>query len=134
VLEEGPASRLRVAAWIGVAATVATLTAAAILGLAAQARADEIERHYNFVDASGVPKRFDQSEADTLSNLTSEGNLYNGLAIGFFSAAGALAVATTVMFVIDNRRMHAEGAQRSSLRIAPTVSKGAGGLAAAWSF
>lgn len=128
-------SRLRVAAWVGVASTVAVLTAGAILGLAAQSRADEVDRRYNFVDANGAPKKFDQSQADDLHNLVSDGQLYNGLAIGFFSAAGALAVATTVMFVLDwkHAREKREGGPHA-LRLAPTVDRHGGGIAAGWSF
>jgi hypothetical protein len=133
VLEEQPASKMRVAAWIGVAATVAVLTTGAILGLAAQARADEINRRYNFVDANGQPKMFDMQEQSDLANLTSDGNLYNGLAIGFFCGAGALAIATTVLFVLDNRNQK-QRAHAKLPSVAPTFSKNAGGVAASWSF
>jgi hypothetical protein len=132
VVEERPSSKLRVAAWIGVAATVAVLTAGAIFGLAAQSRADEIDRQLNFVDASGAPKKFDQATQDNLTNLKSDGNLYNGLAIGFFSAAGALAITTTVLFVLDWR--HHKESRTAKLRVAPTVGKGGAGLVAGWSF
>lgn len=132
VVEEKPSSKLRVAAWIGVAATVAVLTAGAIFGLAAQSRADEIDRQLNFVDASGAPKKFDQATQDNLTNLKSDGNLYNGLAIGFFSAAGALAITTTILFVVDWRQ-HKE-ARTAKLRVAPTVGKDGAGLIAGWSF
>jgi hypothetical protein len=132
VLEERPASKLRVAAWIGVAATVAVLTAGAIFGLAAQSRADEIERQLNFVDASGAPKKFDQPTLDNLHSLQSDGHLYNGLAIGFFSAAGALAVTTTALFLVDWR--HQKSGGLAKLRVAPSVSRDGAGVAAAWSF
>ena len=46
---------MRIAAWVGVATTVAVLTAGAIFGLAAQSRADEITRRETFVDNNGQP-------------------------------------------------------------------------------
>ena len=125
-------TKLRVAAWIGVATTVAALTAGAILGLAAQARADEIERRYTYVDSNMQPNKFTDVEQSAISDLKSDGNLYNGLAIGFFSASAALAVATTVMFVVDWKQ-HQEPS-KTAFRLAPTVDKNGGGLAAAWSF
>ena len=39
LLDEGPTTKLRVAAWIGVAATLAVLTAGAIFGLVGASRA-----------------------------------------------------------------------------------------------
>jgi tetratricopeptide (TPR) repeat protein len=129
--EERPPSRMRVVAWVGVASTVAVLTAGAILGLAAQSRSDEINRRFNFLDANGAPRRFDQMQLDDLNNLRSEGTLYNNLAIGFFSASAALAVATTVLFLVDWKQ---QKAPRTALKLAPTFDKNGGGLAASWSF
>src|SRR6185295_12539176 len=87
--------------WASVAATIALLTTGAILGLAAQSRADEISRRLNFVDSSGQPRQFDAGAKSDFDDLKSEGRLYNGLAIGFYSAAGAMAITTTVLFVVD---------------------------------
>src|SRR6185503_4612789 len=101
-LDESKPSKMRIAAWIGVAATVAVLTTGAILGLAAQSRADEISRRFEFVDSNGQPKKFDASQQSDYNDLKSEGQLYNDLAIGFFAGAGALAVVTTVLFVVDH--------------------------------
>ena len=52
-------TKLRVAAWIGVAATLAVLTAGAIFGLSAESRADEINRRLSFVDMNNQPHKFD---------------------------------------------------------------------------
>lgn len=133
LLDDRPASRLKVAAWVGVAATVAVLTAGAIFGLAAQSRADEISRRFTFVDTTGQPRAFDMTQMNDYRNLKNEGQLYDGLAIGFFSAAGALAVATTVMFVVDYRRGTQVGTPRA-LTFAPAVSRDSAGVAAAWRF
>jgi hypothetical protein len=131
VVEEGPVSRLRVAAWVGVAATVAVLTAGAIFGLAAQSRGDEISRRFTFVDSTGQPRKFDASAQSDYQNLKDEGNLYNGLAIGFFAGAGALAVVTTVLFIVDAKR---PAPTQHALRLMPTLGPRAAGLSAGWSF
>lgn len=124
--ESRPPSSTRVAAWVGVATTVAVLTAGAIFGLAAQSRADEISRRLNFVDSSGQPRTFDTSASSDYSNLKHEGQLYNGLAIGFFSAAGALAITTAVLFTVDIKRQ--SRLKSAALRLAPTFGAGQGGL------
>jgi hypothetical protein len=129
LLEDQPVSRMRVAAWIGVAATVAVLTAGAIFGLAAQSRADEISRRFIFVDSTGQPRQFDAAQQKDYNNLKDEGELYNGLAIGFFAGAGALAITTTVLFIVDAKRP-----ARQAWHVAPTFGPGQGGLAASWSF
>jgi hypothetical protein len=129
-LDERPPSKMRIAAWVGVALTVAVLTAGAIFGLAAQSRADEITRRETFIDASGQPKVFTADEQTTYKNLRDEGNLYNGLAIGFFAAAGATAVATTVLFVLDAKRKP----KPHAMRIEPMIGPHGGALSLSWSF
>jgi hypothetical protein len=128
--EHRPTSSVHVAAWVGVATTVAVLTAGAIFGLAAQSRADEISRRLQFVDSSGQPRTFDSAASAEYANLRNEGRLYNGLAIGFFSAAGALAVTTTALFIADAKRPP----KRVALRIAPAFGVGQGGLIFGGSF
>lgn len=129
LLDGQPPSKMRVAAWIGVATTVAVLTAGAIFGLAAQSRADEIERRFRFVDSTGQPRTFDMDQAQDYRNLKDEGELYNGLAIGFFSAAGALAITTTTLFIVDYKRQ-----SRRALTVAPVLGRDQAGLQAAWRF
>jgi hypothetical protein len=129
-IDSGKPSKMRITAWIGVAVTVAVLTAGAIFGLAAQSRADEITRRETFIDQNGQPSVFDaQAQAD-YKNLKDEGNLYNGLAIGFFSVAGAAAIATTVLFIVDWRRPKAH----RDLAIQPLVGKDSAGVGLKWSF
>jgi hypothetical protein len=129
LLEDQPVSKMRVAAWICVAGTVAVLTAGAIFALSAQARADEISRRFNFVDSTGQPRPFDAMAQNDYNNLKSDGQLYNSLGIGFFSAAGALAVVTTVLFVVDAKRP-----QKRAWNLAPNVSPKQAGVALGWSF
>ncbi|MGZ3441933.1 MAG: hypothetical protein ACXVDD_20575 [Polyangia bacterium] len=132
LLDEGPASKLRVGAWIGVAATLAVLTAGAIFGLSAESRADEINRRLSFVDTANQPHKFDQSMQSDLQSLKDDGNLYNGLAIGFYTVAAVGAVATVTMFIVDAKRGKPE--KKQAWHLAPVVGKNAGGFALGGSF
>ena len=133
LIDEGPPTRLRVAAWIGVASTLALLTAGAVFGLAAQSRADEITRQLSFVSTSGQPNQFTSATNSTLNQLKSDGNLYNGLGIAFFSASAASAVATVVLFVVDAKRPP-EKKSATALRFAPAVGPNSAGLSLQGSF
>ena len=133
LLDERPSSKLRIAAWASVASTIALLTTGAILGLAAQSRADEISRRLNFVDSSGQPREFDAGARSDFQSLKDDGRLYNGLAIGFYSAAGAMAIATTVLFVVDYKRGKAHK-DTHALRLAPSFGRAEGGLVLGGSF
>jgi tetratricopeptide (TPR) repeat protein len=129
LLDEAPPSKLRIAAWIGVASTVAVLTAGAILGLSAQSRADEISRRLNFVDSNGQPKTFDMAQQADYKNLRDEGKTYEAVAIAFYALSGALAVTTAVMFGVDYKQQKdkREAARsQARLRIRPTLG-GIGG-------
>ncbi|HEX9100988.1 MAG TPA: hypothetical protein VF997_02225 [Polyangia bacterium] len=132
LLDEGPTSKLRVAAWIGVAATLAVLTAGAIFGLSAESRADEINRRLSFVDMNNQPHKFDQSAQSDLQSLKDDGNLYNGLAIGFYSVAAVSAVATVTMFVVDAKR--GKPAKERAWHLAPVAGKNVGGFALGGTF
>ncbi|HEX4459642.1 MAG TPA: hypothetical protein VIA18_16800 [Polyangia bacterium] len=133
LIDEGPPSHLRVAAWIGVASTLALLTAGAVFGLAAQSRADEITRQLSYVSTSGQPNQFTAATNSTLNQLKSDGNLYNGLGIAFFSASAASAVATVVLFVVDAKRPPAKE-KAHALRFAPAVGANSAGLSLQGSF
>jgi hypothetical protein len=132
LIDEGPTTKLRVAAWIGVAVTLAVLTAGAIFGLSAESRADEINRRLSFVDTNNQPHKFDQSAQSDLQSLRDDGNLYNGLAIGFYSVAAVSAVATVTMFIVDAKRGKPE--KKQAWHLAPVVGKNAGGFALGGSF
>jgi hypothetical protein len=123
---------MRVAAWIGVAATLAVLTAGAIFGLSAESRADEINRRLSFVDTNNQPHKFDQSANSDLQNLKDDGNLYNGLAIGFYSVAAVSAVVTTTLFIVDAKR--GKPHKQQAWHVAPVAGKNAGGFAIGGSF
>jgi hypothetical protein len=126
LLDDRPATKLRIAAWASVASTIALLTTGAILGLAAQSRADEVSRRLNFVDTSGQPRQFDAGARSDFQSLKDEGHLYNGLAIGFYSAAAAMAVTTTTLFLVDWHQNKKRRAQ--AMQLAPSFARGSGGL------
>jgi hypothetical protein len=132
LLDQGPPSKLRVTAWVGVATSLAFLTTGAILGLAAQSRSDEISRRFNFVDPStGMPKKYDPQTASDIDSLRSDGQLYNTVGITFYSLAAASAVATAVLFVVDSKRPREKA---HALHLLPSLGKGSAGVAAAWTF
>ena len=132
LIDEGPTTKLRVAAWIGVAATLAVLTAGAIFGLSAESRADEINRRLTFVDTNGQPHKFDQSTQSDLQSLNSDGHLYNNLAISFYTIAAVSAVATVTLFIVDAKRGKPE--KKQAWHLAPVAGKDAGGLVLGGSF
>jgi hypothetical protein len=127
-LQEPPPSKMKIVAWAGVAVTVATLTAGAIMGLAAQSRADEIERREKFVDANGQPKVFDQQQQSDFASLRSDGQTYNAAAISLYTIAAAMAVTTTVLFVLDYKR---QPAKRDMLSVGASLDPRGGGAVAA---
>ncbi len=133
LVDDGPVSKMRLGAWVGVACTVAVLTAGAIFGLAAQSRADEVSRRLVFVDANNLPRKYDESARKDDENLRKEGKLYNGLAIGFYSAAGALAIMTTVLFAVDATRKSKSSKQARVLPV-PLFTQGGAGLSLGGTF
>lgn len=132
LVDDGPVSKMRLGAWVGVACTVAVLTAGAIFGLAAQSRADEVSRRLVFVDANNLPRKYDESARKDDENLRKEGKLYNGLAIGFYSAAGALAIMTTVLFAVDATRK--SKSKHARVLPVPLFTQGGAGLSLGGTF
>ena len=116
------------------ASTLALLTAGAVFGLAAQSRGDEITRQLSYVSTSGQPNQFTSATASTLNQLKSDGNLYNGLGIAFFSASAASAVATVVLFVVEAKRPAETKPATHALRFAPAVGPNSAGLSLQGSF
>ncbi len=120
----------RTAAWITNAGAVAKVTAGAVLGLAAQSRADEIHRRATLIQGGQIPPVYDASQADAYESLLSDGRTYNSAAIACFSVAGAVAVASTVLFILDQRHRRESKTQAAKLSLRPHP----GLLSAGWSF
>ena len=145
LLDDRPQTKLRIAAWSCVAATIALLTTGAILGLAAQARGDELTRRLSFVDSSGQPVQYDASAQSDFSNLRHEGHVYENVSIGFYAAAAVGAVATTTLFIVDYKRRKKHDEEQhaahptqkpSTFRAiaAPIIAPNAGGLVVGGAF
>jgi tetratricopeptide (TPR) repeat protein len=128
LLDEDHPSRTKVAAWVGVAATVALLTAGAIFGLVAQSRSDEISRREVQVNPDGSPPKFDAATEQQFKDLASEGRAYDAAGIALLTGAGVVAVISGVLFYVDHRNK--AGAAPSALRITPSFGRSGGGLAA----
>jgi len=130
ILDDRPQTKLRIAAWSCVAATIALLTTGAILGLAAQSRGDEITRRLNFTDSSGQPLQFDAGAKSDFQDLRNQGKLYNGISIGFYTAAAVAAVATTTLFIVDWKHRK----NRAHAVAAPFAGPSGGGLVVGGAF
>lgn len=126
LLDDDHPSKTKVAAWIGVAATVALLTAGAICGLVAQSRSDEISRREISVNADGSPPKYDAATEQQFKDLTSEGKAYDAAGIALLTGAGVVAVISGVLFYLDHRNK----TQSGSALLTPTLLKNGGGLAA----
>ncbi len=117
-----PPSGYRTAAWAGVAATVALVTAGAVLGLAAQSRADELYRRTTQTVAGQPPPVFDGSQSDAYQALLSDGRAYNSAAIACFAVGGAAAVTSAVLFLYDwRKRPRAEASMAQFLEPGPRL-------------
>jgi hypothetical protein len=130
-LDEEHPSTTKVVAWIGVATTVALLTAGAIFGLAAQSRSDEITRREIMTNSDGTPPKFDMMTEQTFNQLSSEGKTFDAVGITLLSAAGVVAVISGVLFFVDSRN---HGDKTARLRLTPTLDPKHAGLAAGWEF
>ena len=124
-------SRARMLAWVGVAATVAFVTAGAIMGLAAQSRSDEIGRREQMVGNDGQPARFDAATEAQFTGLRSDGQSFDRAAIALLTAAGVTAVASGVLFYVDRRGRRVDG---KPLTLAPTFDPRGAGISARLEF
>jgi hypothetical protein len=129
LLDEDHPSKLRLAAWVTTAGTVLLLASGAITGLTAQTRADEISRQQMTLNSSGQTAPFDAALDERFRNLFSEGRMLNGLAIGLLSAAGAAAVVSATLFILDRRPSGAK-AEAPKVLLLPSVTQQGAGLAA----
>jgi tetratricopeptide (TPR) repeat protein len=138
--EADDGSRLRTAGWIGIGLVAALATTAGMLALSAQSREDDIVRFQHSVDArTGAPLDFNAGDnARQYQNLFDDGHTYKDLSIAFFALAGAAAVATTTVFIIDHYRSRGgeseRGARALPVSVGGAIAPGAGQVALRWSF
>ena len=104
VTDEPPRSRLNVAGWVGSAVTVALLGAAAFYGASAAGKEGDVNRLLGYRDnQTGMPAEY-ATVAATFEEDMRIGRRDNQIAKGLALAAGATAVASAVVFIIDGLR------------------------------
>ena len=127
----------RTAAWTTVGITFAFGTAAAVLGLSAASREEDIDNLINFRDPEGQPAIYTGATRDRYRDLVDEGKRLERLSIAALIATGGAAATAAVFFVLDGMRPD-EGAdlehraRRSGL--APAVTPDGAGLSWTGSF
>lgn len=126
-------SKLKQAAWGMLAATIAFGTGGAVMGLAAEARSDEVERRLRTLDPTTQrPPVLTPTLRTQLQTLEREGRNYQAAAIALWSAAGASAITTIVLFVTDHR-MRQQSRDKHVL-VAPSLGPKHAGVTAVWEF
>lgn len=126
-------SKLKQAAWGMLAATIAFETGGAVMGLAAEARSDEVERRLRTLDPTTQrPPVLTPTLNTQLATLEREGRNYQAAAIALWSAAGASAITTIVLFVTDHR-MRQQSRDKHVL-VAPSLGPRHAGVTAVWEF
>jgi hypothetical protein len=104
-----------IAAWSGVALTLALVTAGTTLGILAQHRSDDLSRHTGQT-VDGLPPIFDAAQQDEYTRLQTEGISFNRGTTVCLLLAGVSAVATGVLFW-DRQRLFGK-----ELVLAPALS------------
>lgn len=126
-------SKLRLAAWGTLAATIALGTGGAVMGLAAQSRSDEVERRLRTLDPTTQrPPVITPTLRGQLVTLEREGRNYQAAAIALWSAAGASAITTIVLFVTDYRMR--QPLRDKHVLVLPSLGPRHAGVAAVWEF
>ncbi|HWM84844.1 MAG TPA: hypothetical protein VNO33_03375 [Kofleriaceae bacterium] len=120
----------RTAAWTSVGVAVALGTTAAVLGLSASSREEDVQNLIEFRDTEGDPARYTGPTRDRYRDLVDEGKRLETLSIVALAATGGAAAASVVFFLLDGARTSDE----ESARLTPTVGPGAAGLSWSGSF
>jgi hypothetical protein len=115
----------RTAAWTSVGITLALGTTAAVLGLSAASREEDVQNLIAFRDPEGDPAIFTGATRDRYNDLVSEGKRLETLSIVALAATGAAAAASVVFFLLDAR---AGDDEAPALGLAPIVGDDQAGL------
>ena len=128
---EGP-GKLRLAAWVTAAATVALAATGGVLTLASRSRESQAASRLHAVDPqTGQPWPPGVALGD-YRDLVEQGRRYETLSVVFYSAAAGAALAAGTLFYLDHRR---RGAERSArMRVVPQVGPRSAGLVAGVEF
>jgi hypothetical protein len=121
---EAQASWQRTAAWTSVGVALALGTTAAVLGLSAASREEDIRNLIEFRDFEGEPTVYTGPARDRYADLVQEGKRLETLSIVAMAATGAAAASAAIFFVLDARA----GDDDPGTGLTPTVGAGQAGL------
>jgi hypothetical protein len=124
-----PRTRLNVAAWIGTGVTVALLGVAAFYGAKAGEKASDVDRlTSNFDPRTDLPVEY-ATVANQYTSAVRDGKHDDRLAKGFAIAAGATALTSAALFVIDAiRKPGDDSAPTNHALVTPMVTAQSAGL------
>jgi hypothetical protein len=132
-LDEKPSWK-KSAGWISVGASVAFLTAGAILAMSGESREEDLNALYDFRDPQDQPAAFEGNVSSRYQTLIDDGKRFNTMARISFGIAGAAAVTATIFLVLDHKQHHGAESGSAITRVTPLVTRGGGGLAASLRF
>jgi hypothetical protein len=124
-----PRTKLNVAAWIGTGVTVALLGVAAFYGAKAGEKASDVNRlSHNFDPTTDLPVEY-STVADQYTSAMRDGKHDARVAKGLAIAAGATALTSVALFIIDAvRRPDTDGGARNHALLTPLVTAQSAGL------
>jgi hypothetical protein len=129
-----PRTRLDTAAWIGTGVTVALLGVAAFYGAKAGEKASDVDRlTSNFDPVTGLPVEY-ASVADRYAAAVRDGKHDDRMAKGFAIAAGATALTSAALFIIDAVRHPASSDGKLHAAVLPTATSHSAGMDLSWTF
>ena len=134
--DEGPQPRTRLgtAAWIGAGVTVALLGVAAFYGAKASDKASDVDRLLrSFDQTTDIPVEYASVAAQYESDVR-EGKHDDRVAKGFAIAAGAAAVTTAALFVIDAVRGPTPAMEKVHAAVLPMGTPRGAGMSIGWTF
>ncbi len=114
----------RTAAWTSVGVALALATPAAVLGLSAASREEDVRNLIDFRDFEGEPTVYTGPARDRYVDLVKEGKRLETLSIVALAATGAAAASAALFFVLDARA----GDEDPGTGLTPTVGAGQAGL------
>jgi hypothetical protein len=131
-----PGTWKRTGAWISVGIAVAAGTTAAVLGLSASSREEDIDNLIRFRNAGGQPAEYSGQTARRYEELIDEGERYEKYSLIALGVTGAAAAAATLLFILEAGEPDAPAGSTSAarFRLTPVVSADGAGLAAGWEF
>jgi hypothetical protein len=127
----------RTAAWTTVGITFALGTAAAVLGLSAASREEDIDNLIDFRDPEGQPAIYTGATRDRYQDLVDEGKKLERMSVVLLIATGGAAATAAVFFVLDGMRPDEDQGpelERPRSGLAPAVTPDGAGLSWTGSF